>query len=127
MYVVGGEGDDGSVLSSAERYDPVTESWETISVMPYPRKNAAMAVLDGRLCVVGGRNGADDCLANVIRYDPVTDAWDEELAQIAQIWTWKKHGCSVCLPLNWPHGCDSLRRLKLKQKAYLEMLMLMYA
>ena len=69
LYAVGGYG-----LSSAERYDPVTNAWEAVAPMAEARQSG-MAVLDGKLYAVGGFNN-NDHLSSVERYDPGTDAWE---------------------------------------------------
>lgn len=55
-------------ISSAERYDPVTEKWSTMT--PFGTWNATQAILlnDGRVLVLGDWGGS-------MVYDPVKDLW----------------------------------------------------
>ena len=38
----------------AERYDPVTNTWETLASMSVARNGVASAVLNGKLYAIGG-------------------------------------------------------------------------
>ena len=81
LYALGGandDDDDDGYLSSAERYDPVTNAWEAVAPMATARVNHAMAVLnDGKLYAVGGYSVDDDtALSSVERYDPASNAWE---------------------------------------------------
>ena len=53
IYFVGGY--DGSEASKniAERYDPATNQWETLTPMSVAREGLAAAVLDGKLYAIG--------------------------------------------------------------------------
>jgi N-acetylneuraminic acid mutarotase len=79
LYVIGGRSGVG-VINNLERYDPVTNTWATLTPMPTARAAAAAAVFDNSIYVIGGRtSGAGPCsggpLANVERYDIDTDTW----------------------------------------------------
>lgn len=67
IFVVGGYGSDAS---SVERYDPTSRKWSLVAPMSSRRREAAAAVLDGKLYVVGGT-----ALAHLLRYDPQTNEW----------------------------------------------------
>ncbi|MDA7823880.1 hypothetical protein N9A58_09860, partial [Opitutales bacterium] len=69
--MVGGDGSPGSTL--LERYDPATNSWETLANRPKPRYAPCTTVLNGKYYVMGGR--LDDGIVEV--YDPVTNSWSE--------------------------------------------------
>ena len=71
-----------TVLSSVERYDPVTNVWEEAAPMAEPRCLFAVAVLDGKLYAGGGGDHISRH-DSVERYDPVTNAW-EEVAPMAE-------------------------------------------
>jgi len=57
LYVFGGEGNrmrlDG-VFPQVERYDPASNTWETLLPMPHPRHGIGAAVVGGRIHVPGG-------------------------------------------------------------------------
>ena len=66
----------GSVLSSAELYDPQAGTWSTTGSLSTPRAGAAFAQLpDGKLLVAGGQSnvsGTPTTLASAEVYDPAT-------------------------------------------------------
>ena len=57
LYVVGGRGPRNEVHSTAERFDPVTNSWVPLPAMSTKRCGRGVAVLGGLVYVVGGMNG----------------------------------------------------------------------
>ncbi len=64
-----------TVLSSAEVYDPVLDSWTSVGPMSVPRAGHAAARLDdGRVLVLGGCSGQSctPVLASAERFDPAT-------------------------------------------------------
>ena len=75
LYAVGGYDGLGESLSSVERYDPTSNTWEAVAPMTTARGSHAVAVLDGKLYAVGGR-GLDGRLSSVERYDPAVGAWE---------------------------------------------------
>jgi hypothetical protein len=79
MYVVGGfaaaDGTQGASLSSAESYDPVTGTWQTLPSMSVARYGCAAGCVDGRLYVVGGAGAGNSSLASAECYDPAVRQW----------------------------------------------------
>lgn len=81
VLVVGGAEDFDSVLSTAERYDPTTNTWRPAGAMMVGRAGHTAALLPGgRVLIVGGhgtqRGGVlSGTLMAAELYDPVTDAW----------------------------------------------------
>eukprot|EP00808_Paulinella_micropora_P011495 g4134.t1 len=61
-------------LSSVERYNPATDSWEFCCPMPSPRRYFACAVLNRELYVMGGMNEAD-YIPSVERFDNLNNKW----------------------------------------------------
>jgi kelch-like protein 1/4/5 len=74
MYACGGYA-GRTALQSVERYDPATDTWETVAPMSMKRAGAGAAVLQDRLHVCGGLGGGS-LLQSVERYDPATDTWE---------------------------------------------------
>jgi N-acetylneuraminic acid mutarotase len=80
LYVIGGENSAG-VLSDLQRYDPVTDTWVTLTSMPTARAGAAAAVIDDGIFVIGGRQSTSGpCsggpyMGTVEKYDVDTDTW----------------------------------------------------
>src|ERR1700687_5140048 len=83
VLLVGGSQADGFHLgssSSAELYDPQTNSWSTAASMRTPRSfHTATLLADGRVLVVGGVEASSEVSGNVVGsaelYDPAVDAW----------------------------------------------------
>ena len=79
LLVIGGDENDGRVVSSLERYDPSTNEWEeeAVSPMPTARENSRMAVLDDKLYVAGGESEDNGTTSNLVeRYDLATKSWE---------------------------------------------------
>ncbi len=80
LYVIGGDNYAG-VLSDLQRYDPVTDTWTTLTSMPTARAGAAAAVIDDGIFVIGGRQSTSGpCsggpyLGTVEKYDVDTNTW----------------------------------------------------
>ena len=71
IYFVGGRNFDTlQSHNKFERFDPVTNTWETLDPLSVARGGSACAVLDGKLYVIGGQN-----LTSVEIYDPVSNSW----------------------------------------------------
>ncbi len=80
LYVIGGDNSAG-LLSDLQRYDPVTDTWTTLTSMPTPRAGAAAAVIDDGIFVIGGRQSTGGPCSGgpysgaVEKYDIDTDTW----------------------------------------------------
>jgi N-acetylneuraminic acid mutarotase len=74
VLVVGGQNVNG-VLSSAELYDPATNSWSSAASLTAARDNHTATLLtNGKVLVVGGQNSSGD-LSSTELYDPTTNSW----------------------------------------------------
>ncbi|XP_077988448.1 kelch-like protein 26 [Glandiceps talaboti] len=80
LYVVGGQDSKGRILSSVERYDPVTNSWRYVASLSSARYSVSLASHRGKLFAVGGY--CDDPKTPVVGtvecYDPLSDRWTEK-------------------------------------------------
>ncbi|KAL9332781.1 hypothetical protein ACSQ67_002391 [Phaseolus vulgaris] len=56
VYAIGGHGEDGDSLSSAEMYDPETDKWTLIESLRRPRWGCFACGFEGKLYVMGGRS-----------------------------------------------------------------------
>ena len=74
LYAVGGFGKN-SKLSSAERYDPKSDSWSSLSPMNSARAFASAIAFKGKIFVCGGEDNQGESLNFVEVYDPVKDEW----------------------------------------------------
>ena len=84
IYFVGGH--DGSAKDIAERFDPVSNQWETLAPMSSAREAAAAAVLNGKLYLIGGRDGSGNVLSSVEIYDPSNGTWAAGPSLPAPVW-----------------------------------------
>jgi N-acetylneuraminic acid mutarotase len=85
IYFAGGK-DGSSAKNIAERYDPVTNTWETLAPMLASRNGVATAVLDGKLYAIGGQY-----LSSVEIYDPTTGVWSAGLSLPSEV----KYGTAI--------------------------------
>ncbi|CAK1545255.1 unnamed protein product [Leptosia nina] len=67
------------------RFDPVTNTWESVGELPEPRHHHSVAFLRGRVFLVGGADPREDDLrgksvvvSTVWSYEPVTRSWYSE-------------------------------------------------
>ena len=72
VYAVGGY--NGTVLTTVEAYDPVSDSWITKTPLPTLRAYESISVVNSILYVVGGDYG-HGILNTVEAYDPASDTW----------------------------------------------------
>lgn len=76
VYVAGGVGIDGQLLSAVHVYDISAQTWSTAPDLPTPRDHVAGAVVDGLFYVVGGRSQSlTTNKATLEAYDPEAKRW----------------------------------------------------
>lgn len=79
IYVAGGRTMKGGNMAHLDRYDPVTDQWESLSAMPYTGGGINGEVAGGRFYVFGGEElgvrGVEGVFPHAVRYDPTTDQW----------------------------------------------------
>ena len=78
IYAIGGmkvwNQNDDQLLSSAEVYDPATNTWTAIASMSTPRYWFQTEVIDGKIYAIGG-GGSSGTLSSAEVYDPAADTW----------------------------------------------------
>ena len=79
IYFVGGK-DGLSAKNIAERYDPSTNTWETLNSMSVARHGVACAVLNGKLYAIGGVG-----LSSVEVFDPLNGNWSAGVALPSEV------------------------------------------
>jgi DNA-binding CsgD family transcriptional regulator/N-acetylneuraminic acid mutarotase len=81
IYVVGGEGEDGTTLDLVEIYDLEKGQWREGAPLPAPRANLAMAISGDDLVVAGGSRIDADAPTSMVLYDDLArysrseDSW----------------------------------------------------
>lgn len=76
LYVVGGLDGSYRAVGTVDRFDPLTDSWESLPALSAPRAGPCAAVSAGRLYVLGGEfNGRALCDAQ--RFDPWLGRWED--------------------------------------------------
>jgi N-acetylneuraminic acid mutarotase len=85
LYVIGGStgtgAGNGTVVGSAEAYDPASDSWTTLAPMPSPRfQSHGAAQIGGKIYVAGGR--LCSCIPggntnSLFIYDVLTNTWSQ--------------------------------------------------
>lgn len=84
LWVAGGRTVQGGGTGRLDRYDPATDTWDTLAPIPVSRSGQqaggglAMAATDGKLVAFGGewfQRGGGGVFAETWIYDPATDAW----------------------------------------------------
>uniref|UniRef100_G1NMN9 Kelch like family member 29 n=1 Tax=Meleagris gallopavo TaxID=9103 RepID=G1NMN9_MELGA len=74
IYTIGGVGVAGNV-DHVERYDTITNQWETIAPLPKAVHSAAATVCGGKIYVFGGVNEAGRAAGVLQSYIPQTNSW----------------------------------------------------
>lgn len=85
IYAAGGQwGHDNSVtqdLDDVHAYDPSSDSWRTVTPLPYPRSHFESSIFTayGHIAILGGRNNVwgRSTLADVTTYSPATATWTQ--------------------------------------------------
>lgn len=76
LYVLGGRAPKSLAVDTAERFDPKTDSWETLPPMPVPAGGlAAVAVGKRVIAIGGGDDGRGTVTGAVQEFDPSRDEW----------------------------------------------------
>ena len=84
VLAIGGETDQGQLLSDVEAYDLGVNEWQSRAPLPIPLANMAAAVWDGQVYVAGGSTQVEDAagtssLSDLLWvYDPALDAWQQK-------------------------------------------------
>jgi N-acetylneuraminic acid mutarotase len=78
VYILGGYGSDGDILSSMERYDETSGQWSERTAMASPRSCYGACVVVGEVYVTGGQDGRG-LLSSVEKYSPSTGTWSTVL------------------------------------------------
>jgi len=78
MYVIGGA-DSGKSVANAARYDPTSNTWEELPVLPERREHCSAGFIKGVLYVAGGRaDGITGIEPKTWAFDLATKTWTEK-------------------------------------------------
>jgi N-acetylneuraminic acid mutarotase len=80
IYALGGFGNSRHTEPSQNffRYDPATDSWETLPAIPTgPQGGGVAAAVDGKIHAIGGRVTENEVFATHLVFDPAANAWSE--------------------------------------------------
>jgi RHS repeat-associated protein len=80
ILIVGGQGNDGSLLTQAELFDPISEKFSLSGATAFPpiAFHTSTLLTDGRLLLVGGRRTSSvSASAEADIYDPRADAMQQ--------------------------------------------------
>lgn len=75
IYVFGGKTLNGTILNTVERFDPDSNTWETVESFSIPRYNASAVVFQDYIFLVGGRDESNEVLKKVEYYIPAQNEW----------------------------------------------------
>ena len=82
IYVIGGQNEEGQVLTCGEVYTPKDDCWSPVAPMSFPRIGFRIAVVEDRLLVVGGRTEEGDSLERVEMLCLLSTTWVAVVAQL---------------------------------------------
>ncbi|KAK1801519.1 hypothetical protein P4O66_004581 [Electrophorus voltai] len=78
LYVLGGCGEGGTLLDSAEVLDLESQSWCRLPPLPTARAGASAVALGDQLVVLGGMDVQQNPLASVEVYHPDEGKWERK-------------------------------------------------
>lgn len=70
IYVIGGTADGNTCLSQVDRFDPSTNTWDTVAPLPWPRSSLAGCEYGGRIYAIGGYSTSLGFQKSVARFTP---------------------------------------------------------
>jgi DNA-binding CsgD family transcriptional regulator len=76
LYAIGGESAAG-IVGAVERYDPESDSWESLLPKPVPVTDIQAVVIGGKIFVPGGRTVSGSLVKNLDIYDPGLNLWEQ--------------------------------------------------
>jgi len=75
IYVVGGTADGRTDLSRVDRFDPATNSWDTVAPLPWPRSAIGCCAYQGQIYAIAGfSQGLGTFQRTVARFTPDSGA-----------------------------------------------------
>ena len=89
IYAISGQAEAG-ITGVVERYDTVSDQWESMASKPLPVRDISAAVVGGKIFVPGGKSSDGVVYKNLEIYDPGTDSWTagKELPKAVSAYAW---------------------------------------
>lgn len=78
IYSVGGQSNPKYTLRLVDRYDPKSDIWETVTLLPDPRSHIATVAYQGKIYVIGGRDHNGNTLKTIVYLEPDTVQWSKK-------------------------------------------------
>ena len=78
IYSVGGQSNPKYTLRMIDRYDPKSDIWETVTLLPDPRSHVATVTHQGKIYVIGGRDHKGNTLKSLVYFIPDTFQWSKK-------------------------------------------------
>jgi len=76
LYVIGGNNNSGTALSTVQTYNPATDSWSSTAPLPSARgRGNGAATINGTIYLAGGQNSAGTLTPTLFAYNISTNAW----------------------------------------------------
>ena len=76
IYIIGGQGSDGSYIEAVQAYNISSNTLTTVSSLPTARKQLNSVVYDNKIYVIGGELESSGARANVVEvYNVSSDSW----------------------------------------------------
>eukprot|EP00794_Sanderia_malayensis_P008164 gene8165-9037_t len=82
LYSIGGQSNPKYTLRLVDRYSPLSDVWETVSLLPDPRSHLTAVAYKDKIYVVGGRDQNANTMKSIIYFIPSSVQWGIELFSI---------------------------------------------
>ncbi len=73
IYIIGGYGQ--GYIDTIEAYDPLTNNWEIITILPTTRMQPTVVAHENKIYIIGGYNQTDHELNTIDVYDLTNNTW----------------------------------------------------
>ena len=78
IYSVGGQSNPKYTLRMVDRYDPKSDIWENVTLLPDPRSHIATVAHLGMIYVIGGRDHNGNTLKSLVYFIPDKFQWSKK-------------------------------------------------